>query len=428
MREQANKIKIQYPDKLVSLPDISSRYVVLYGGRGSSKSWSIAQTLILKSLQSQALILCAREIQNTIKDSVHRLLSDTINRLQFNKYFDIVQDEIRCKNGSRFIFKGIHHNVDNIKSLEGAKYCWIEEGQSISSESLDVIDPTIRMEGSQIYISLNPKEEDAPVYQNFILNNHPEATVIKVNYYDNPFLSNELKSLMSYCKQTDYDKYLHIWEGNVLKISEACIFKGHFEVKDFETPEKVEFKFGVDWGYANDPAVLLRSFIIDDCLYIDQEAYSVGVEIPELPQFFDQIPNCKEYVNRADSARPELISYMLNLGYPVVGAKKGPQSITAGNDYLKKFRKIYIHPRCNNTAYEFANYSYKIDKLTNKVLPIIVDKNNHCIDALRYAMEDRYSFQFTEIMQEQHTFTVGGYNPFAEALKQQEETRPVFNF
>lgn len=386
---------IAFPEKLVPFVDSNRRFNVAYGGRGGAKSWAFSKIVILKAYQKKKLVLCTREVQNTIRDSVYKLLCDMIERLGLSSFFDISRDTIIGKNGSKFIFRGLKHNISEIKSMEGVDICWIEEGQNISRESLDVLVPTLRKEGSQFYICFNPDNENDPIYQDFVAEGMHNSLVVKINYNDNPFFPDVLLEQMEWEKKHNYDKFQHIWEGNVRSISDACIFKGKFTVESFEIPKdekgnpiEVDFYYGADWGFSVDPAVLVRSFIYDDNLYVDYEAYGVGVDFDELPQLFDTIPESRNNKIVADNSRPDTISYVNKKGFVVRGSRKGKNSIKDGIEFIRKFKKVIIHPRCKNTKYEFESYSYKRDKITNEILPIIVDKDNHIIDALRYSLED----------------------------------------
>jgi hypothetical protein len=188
---------------------------------------------------------------------------------------------------------------------------------------------------------------------------------------------------MEWDKAHDYEKYLHVWEGYPLTISDAQIFKGRYEVKPIapELHKKASRLFyGADFGFARDPSTLIRCFILENTLYIDYESYGVGVELDELPQLYDAIPESRRWAIKADSARPETISFLRNRhGFNISAAKKWQGSIEDGIAYLKGFDKIIIDDKCRHTADEFRLYSYKVDKTTDEVLPIIQDKNNHCI-------------------------------------------------
>jgi phage terminase large subunit len=180
-----------------------------------------------------------------------------------------------------------------------------------------------------------------------------------------------------------------VWLGEPLGLSDAQVFKNKFEVQLFETPQNIQFYFGADWGFAQDPTTLIRCFVQNKCLYIDYEAYGVGVEIEDIPKLFDSIPNSKQWRIYADSARPETISYVSRNGYPkLMSVKKWAGSIEDGIEFMRSFDKIIIHPRCKHTIDEFELYSYKQDRLTGDILPIILDKSNHCVDSIRYSLVD----------------------------------------
>lgn len=266
-----------------------------------------------------------------------------------------------------------------------------EEAQTISEESWSILIPTIRKSGSEIWISWNPTDEDAPTYKRFVTAPPPDCCSAEVNYFDNPWFPEVLRKEMEYLKETDYSAYEHVWLGKPLTISDAVIFAGKYRVEAFPDDlwEKADrLFFGADFGFAKDPSTLVRSFILDDCLYIEYEAYGVGVEITELPQLYDAVPGARKWPIKADSARPETISYLhKEHGFNISAADKWQGSIEDGIAHLKGFRQIIIHDRCKHMAEEARLYRYKIDKRTNEILPVIEDKNNHLWDALRYSLD-----------------------------------------
>jgi phage terminase large subunit len=388
-------LNVDVPDKLLPIFDSKHRYIVLEGGRGGGKSHIIARALIIKGIKLKRLILCTREIQKTIADSVHRILKDLINEFSLNFFYTIQKDKIIGNNGTEFIFKGLKNDPYGIKSTEGITDCWIEEAHSISEDSWDILIPTVRVEESQFYISFNPDQADDPVYKRFILAEqegliNDQVLHININYNDNPFFPEVLKKEMEWCRKTDFDKFQWIWEGQLRKISEAQIFKGKYAVEDFESPnmQLETFYFGADWGFANDPTCLVRSFIKDNRLYIDYEAWGIGVEFEEIPQLFDSVPGSRKFKIVADCARPETISYIKNKGFYIVPSNKWQGSVEDGISFLRSFEKIVINPRCRHTIEEFKMYSYKKDAKTNEILPVIVDKMNHGLDGLRYSLQD----------------------------------------
>jgi phage terminase large subunit len=249
----------------------------------------------------------------------------------------------------------------------------------------------------------------------------PGTVLINVNFYDNPWFPDTLRRDMEYDARRDPDKYAHIWLGGYLQHSDAKVFK-NWRICPFEAPPEAVFRFGADWGFATDPTVLAKAFIgkwsgepwfsdpIADpfgrVLFVIEEAYEVGCPVDELPALFagddaGRVPGTERWTNPrklkgvagahrwkivADSARPEHIDHLNRRGFRVEGAVKGPGSLEEGVTFLQNY-DIAVHPDCIHVADELTHYSYKIDKLTEEVLPELADKDNHTIDALRYALE-----------------------------------------
>lgn len=380
-------MEVYIPTKAIPVIGSDARYKVLEGGRGGGKSYAFADMLIVNSLKKPLRILCTREMQNSIRDSVHRLLADRISALGFDDFFVVKRDEIVSRNGSLFIFKGLRHNISEIKSTEGIDICWVEEAEKVSEESWRILIPTIRQEHSQIWISFNPEDEKSATHRRFILDPPPNCRRAHLIYSDNIYFPEVLRKEMEYDRRVDYEKYLHVWEGQVKRYSNAVIFHDKIEVTDFETPEGVQFHFGADWGFSNDPTVLGRMFIKDNCLYIDYEFYAVGVEINELERAFDTVPESRKWQITADSERPDTISFMRQKGFNIIGAKKGKGSVEDGIQFLRSFEKIIIHPRCRGAVDNFGNYKWKTDRITQEILPIPADGSDHWPDSARYALE-----------------------------------------
>lgn len=388
---KVQKIDIDLPEPFQDL-FLPMRYKVYHGGRGSAKSWSIARALILRAMGAKERILCAREFQNSIKDSSLKLLSDQIEMMGFSEYFKITRNEITCLiTGTLFIFSGLWNNPQKIKSMEGITICWVEEANNVSQTSLDLLIPTIRAEDSEIWFSFNRNMSSDPVDKMFL---SPEglqrtnAVVHHINYDQNPYFTEILRDEMEYDKKHDYEKFEHVWKGMPVKHSEARVFKkwkvdGSIAPSDNET-----FYYGADWGFANDPTTLVRCWADHEkrIIYIDQEAYGVGVEIDDTPEMFRSVDGSEKWMITADSARPETISYMKRNGFRMRSAKKGKGSVEEGIKFLQSY-SIVIHERCKHVIDEFKMYCYKTDKLTGEILPILGDNHNHLIDALRYALE-----------------------------------------
>lgn len=365
-----------------------ARYLVLEGGRGGVKSWSFAQHAVCEMAFSSYQFLFCREVQTSIKDSVHNLLVKQINRLKLTPLFEITENEIRGVYGSRGIFKGLRHNLDEIKSTEGIDRCWVEEAEKCSAESWDVLDPTIRNPGSQIWISFNPKDEQSPTYQRFVVKPPPHTAHAHLTYRENPWFPEVLRRQMQYCKETDQDRYDWIWEGMPQRYGQSVIFKKKLRVEEFETHDNVEFYFGADWGFGPDPTCLVRCYVHERKLYIDYSVYGYGFEIDDLPSHFKTVPGSQMWPIRGDSHRPDTISYLNRHDFPnCVPAVKGPDSVKDGIEFLQNFEAIIIHPRNEGVIDDFENYRWKEDKQTGLILPVPVDKKNHGCDATRYATE-----------------------------------------
>lgn len=383
------ELEIYMPEKAQLVLSQKKRYSVLYGGRGSGKSFAIAHYLIIEALNAKHRVLCAREFQSTIRDSVHRLLCDRIYALGLDQCFDMQKDYIICKTtGSQFLFKGIRNNIAEIKSLQGVTRCWVEEAEKASKDSLGILIPTIREECSQLFFSFNPESRDSPCYQMFVLEPHPDCAALELNFYDNACFPDVLRKEMEWCKKVDPDAYEHIWLGKLKGYSDALIFKNKYFVEDFEYPHpETQFYYGADFGFSVDAMWMGRMFIQGKSLYICDEVYGVGIEIDELPAYWDKVPGSRKWTIRADSARPDTISYLNNHGFSVVGAEKGPGSVEDGISFLRAFERIVIHSRCPGAASNYANYRWKQDRITQEILPVPVDKNNHAPDGTRYALE-----------------------------------------
>lgn len=217
------EINADFPPKLQGLFE-PHRYKILFGGRGGAKSWSIARALLLKGLKEPLRILCARELQSSMKDSVHKLLSDQIVKLGLESFYTVQRDSIIGANGTEFSFEGIRHNVQKIKSYEGVDICWVEEAVSVSKTSWDVLIPTIRKVGSEIWLSFNPELETDETYQRFVVHSPNNAFVANISWRDNPWFEDVLRYEMEDLKLRDYDAYLHVWEGHCKQVLEGAVY------------------------------------------------------------------------------------------------------------------------------------------------------------------------------------------------------------
>ena len=219
-----SNLTVELPEKLEFLLGQKARYKVAYGGRGSAKSWSFARALLIRGVESPTRVLCCRELQKSIGESVHQLLSDQIESLNLGYYYTVTNTEIRGKNGTSFGYAGLRHNASGLKSYEGVDISWIEEAQTASKRSLEILIPTIRKEGSEIWVSFNPELEDDEAYKRFVLHQPHDSIVAKVNWQDNPWFPEVLRLELEELKERDPDAFLHVWEGHCRSVLEGAIY------------------------------------------------------------------------------------------------------------------------------------------------------------------------------------------------------------
>lgn len=363
----------------------------MYGGRGSGKSWAAARALLIRCAQQQTRWLCAREIQVSIRESVHKLLCDQIYSMQLGHAFTMTDTEIRGRyTNSTIVFAGLRNNITKIKSMEGLDGVWVEEAEKVSEMSWQVLIPTVRKEGSEIWGTLNPDLVTDPTYQRFVVNPPPDSWVQKLNWEDNPWFPDVLRREMEYAYRADPEAADWVWGGNCRTNTNANVLRNRYRIEPFSDSlwrEADRLLYGADFGFAVDPSTLIRCFILGNRLYIEYEAYGIQVELLDMPRFYSRVPYARKWPIKADSARPETISHLRGAGFSISAATKWPGSVEDGIAFLRGFEEIIIHPRCKHTAEEARLYSYKVDKITNEVLPVIVDKHNHCWDAVRYALD-----------------------------------------
>jgi len=367
-----------------------ARNLAAWGGRASGKSYFFADRVISRSMGEKLDVVCIREVQRTLRTSVKKLLEERIAEHNVGYAFEVQDSRILTKLGGVIIFEGMQNQTsESIKSLQGFKVGWAEEAQTLSQRSIDMLVPTLRAPGSQLWWSWNPNLPTDPVDAYFRAEGEelpPDTVIVKALYHDNPWLSDESLADAEYMRRRDFERYLHIWEAEYESRSEARVFK-NWTVEEFDTPPGTMFRFGADWGFSVDPSVLVRCWLDGRRLMVDYEAYMRGCEIDMLPDLFDTVPDAHKFFITADSSRPETISYMQKHGYPRMNrAVKGAGSLEEGVAFLQSY-DIVVHPRCTHVIDELKAYKYKTDELTGKVMPLLEDKNNHVIDSLRYACE-----------------------------------------
>ena len=374
---------------------------LLADGTVTHNSWSAARAALIMGVQRKLRFLCAREIQKSIAESVHWLLSSQIDQLGLNGNYIVRDTYIQGRNGTEFIFAGLKSDPRKIKSTEGVDIAIVEEAEKVSRQSWGILIPTIRKEGSEIWVILNPDDEHDVTYQDFIVHPPPGAVLCKTGWEDNIWLPADYLEKKNHAYRVNPEAADNIWGGNPRKHSKATIFAEKYIITDLgrRRPEWEGPYQGMDFGFSVDPNVFVRCWIIPNlnidghvyprALFIEHADFGYHTEMDKLPALIlTHTPDAKNYEIRGDNARPETVNYLKNHGLPrMVSCEKGKGSVEDGITYLLSFDVIVIEPRQKEMAEEAKFYSYKVDKNSDQVTGEIVDAFNHGWDAVRYAME-----------------------------------------
>jgi phage terminase large subunit len=383
-------------------------YKGAWGGRAGGKSHFFAESVVeALAFNPDMRIVCIREIQKSLKFSAKILIEDKIRALGVSKHFQVLSSEIRRVDGSGFIiFQGMQdHTADSIKSLEGFDIAWVTEAQNLSQRSLDLLVPTIRKDTSELWFDWNPDQPHDPIDQMF-RGEHgaPKNSVLAtVSYLDNQWVSQKTLQDAETARERDTHTYLHIWLGHYNVRSKLQVFAGKWRIDEFEPDRKTwdGAYYGGDWGFSQDPCAAIRCWIHDECLWIDYESWEIELEIDNIAQrWIDDIPGIADHVVRADSSRPDTISHVKSKGEhntrlnipKLIACEKGKGSVESGVEFIRSFKEVVIHSRCVHTQEEFRLYQYKPNAAGDPTTTIL-DKNNHLIDALRYALEPLIKMQ-----------------------------------
>ncbi len=392
------KTQIEIPPKLIpvfSKPNM--RYRGSFGGRGSAKTRTFAKMTAVVAYQramnnESGVILCGREFMNSLEDSSLEEIKQAIRSEPFlEAFFEIGEKFVRTKCGRiSYVFTGLRHNLDSIKSKARILLAWVDEAESVSEIAWRKLLPTVRESNSEVWVTWNPEKKGSATDLRFRQSIPENAMIVEMNYTDNPWFPDVLEQeRLNDKKRLDDATYRWIWEGAYLEASEAQIFKGKYEELEFKPNQDFNGPyFGLDFGFAKDPTAVVKCWVFDNNLYIEHEAGKTGLELDHTADFVkERVPDIERHILRADSARPESISYLKRNGIPrIEGVKKWSGSVEDGIEHIKSYKKVYIHPRCKETLREFRLYSYKTDRLTGDVLPTVLDEHNHYIDAIRYAL------------------------------------------
>lgn len=393
--------QIQLPPKLI--PVFSEPYRRIrgaYGSRGSGKTFTFALMTAVRAYMAaesgqKGVILCAREWMNSLKDSSMAEVKGAIESEDWLKdYFDIGQEYIRTKNSSvEYIFTGLNRNLDSLKSKARILIAWVDEAEGVSAMAWDKLEPTVRTEGSEIWVTWNPELDGSTTDLRFrkqMDELEGNSMIVEMNYGDNPWFPAPLEALRKRQQRTlDPNTYAWIWEGAYRQNSDAQVFANKYIIEDFEPEAHWGGPYhGLDFGFSQDPTAAVKCWINGDRLMIEREGGKVGLELDDTATFIErEIPGISRYVVRADCARPESISHLRRHGLSQIeSTSKWSGSVEDGIQFMRSFSEIVIHSRCVEVQKEFRLYSYKVDKNSGDVLTAIVDKHNHYIDAIRYAL------------------------------------------
>ena len=396
---QEAKAKARFPAKLKCLfvPE-KARYRVLYGGRGGSKSWNIARALLLKGCEQKIRVLCAREYQTSIKDSVHKLLCDQIFALGIEAHYEITERSLRGTNGTEFIFVGVKNNTNNVKSIEGIDVCWVEEAQSVTANSWNVLVPTIRKADSEIWISFNPELPTDETWKRFVINPPENAVVQKINWSDNPYFPEVLDLERRALQGRDIEAYNNVWEGIPRQTVNGAIFAKEVTMAELEgricnvpydASKPVHAIF--DLGWADQTAVWLLQFVGQETRlirYFEDSQQTISHYMAKLQSFgymYDTIwlPHDAKAKSLGTGKSIEEIVRATGMKVQILDRVPVADSINAARTI---FSKCYFDRQNTEEGLQcLRHYRYDVDPDTKMFSPKpLHDEYSHGADAFRY--------------------------------------------
>jgi phage terminase large subunit len=396
---QEAKAKARFPAKLKCLFEpAKARYRVLYGGRGGSKSWNIARALLLKGCEQSIRVLCAREFQTSIKDSVHKLLVDQIHNLELEAHYEVTDRTIRGINGTEFIFVGVKNNTNNVKSIEGIDVCWVEEAQSVSANSWNVLVPTIRKNDSEIWISFNPELPTDETWKRFVMNPPENSVIQKINWSDNPWFPEVLDLERRALQGRDIEAYNNVWEGIPRQTVDGAIFAKEVTMAELEgricnvpydATKGVHAVF--DLGWADQTAVWLLQFVGQETRllrYFEDSQQTISYYMAKLQSFgyvYDTIwlPHDAKAKSLGTGKSIEEIVRATGMKVQILDRVPVNDSINAARTI---FNKCYFDRQNTEEGLNcLRHYRYDVDPDTKMFSPKpLHDEYSHGADAFRY--------------------------------------------
>ena len=375
---------IEIPIEFKRLFDGDWREAAIYGGRYSLKSHTVARFLLIRARQRKTRVACFREFQNSISESSYQLLADLIRQYELNE-FEITNNSIISKiNGSDFIFKGLWNNEQSIKSIEGIDIAWVEEAQTVSEKSLEVLTPTVRKDGSQIIYTYNRLLEEDPVHNRLVIQGRPNTLIINVNYdiaLKYGMMPDVIKLEMEDDKERRPTLYKHKWLGEPYNLERKIYKDWKMDVEKIPHEARLE-RYGLDFGYSNDPTAISAIYRYDGGFIVDEVCHQKGLSNKQIADILVNLPRALVI---ADSAEPKSIDEIASYGVNIIGSNKGQGSVSQGIQYVQD-QRISVTKHSINVIKEYKNYLWKTDK-DGKVINIPESGWDHQCDAIRYALE-----------------------------------------
>ena len=378
---------IEIPEEYQKLFDNNWREAAIYGGRYSLKSHTVARFLLIRARQTKTRVACFREFQNSIAESSHQLLSDIINQYGLTD-FEITDKNIVNKiNGSDFIFKGLWHNEQSIKSIEGIDIAWVEEAQTVSKKSLEVLTPTVRKKGSKIVYTYNRLLEDDPVHQRLVIEGRPDTIIINVNYdiaLKYGWMPDEIKKEIEDDQSFRPALYKHKWLGEP-NSSERKIFKDWKIIDEIPHQAHLE-RYGLDYGYTNDPTAIVAVYSFQGEYIIDEIVVRKGVKAEVIAELI--LNQGREALTVADSVDPEQTDEIKKRGVPIVPVSKtksGSKNFVSWSIELVQSQRVSVTKNSVNVIQAYNNYFWEVDR-DEKILNIPCHDYSDPMDAIRYAI------------------------------------------
>lgn len=384
--KQNQQTTIEIPVEYKRLFDNDWREAAVYGGRGSLKSHTVARFLLIRSRQERTRVACFREFQNSIAESSHQLLADLID-LYGLKEFKVTDNSIINRlNGSDFLFKGLHHNEQSIKSIEGIDIAWVEEAQTVSKNSIDVLTPTVRKPGSKIIYTYNRLEEEDPVHQRLVLEGRPNSLILNVNYdvaMKYGWFPDVLRVEMEDDKEHRPALYKHKWLGEP-NTQEGRIYRDWVMIDEIPHEAKL-VRYGLDFGYSIDPTVIVAIYYWNGGYIIDEVVYQKGLSNKSIA---DMLNNREKALVVADSSEPKSIDEIYSYGVNIQACVKGKDSVRQGIQYVQE-QRISLTRRSIKTHTAYVNYKWAVDKEDKQLNEPddSVHEWSNSMDAIRYGLD-----------------------------------------